>query len=141
MRSIRGVSVLLALAGCLSFVACAAPAKPGAADLAVVQFHQRLNASDFHGIYSTAADGFRNSVSEKEFTEFGSAVVRKLGPFQSAKRTGWNSSVTTGGSFITMSYDSQFAEGGATEQFVLQSGRDGLRVLRYDINSRALIVR
>jgi hypothetical protein len=107
------------------------------ATAAVERFHQRLDSEQYAAIYLDTDDTFRKATSEKEFTQFLSAIHRKLGPTQSKQSAGWNVTTTS----TTVVYRTKFAEGEATEQFRWRMDNGKAWLVYYNINSNALIVK
>lgn len=108
---------------------------------AVEQFHKQFNESRDREIYQQGDEKFREAVSEAEFSEFLSAVRRKLGTVQNATQTGWHVNATTMRTIATLNYETQFSDGKGNEQFSFLISGEQAKLLRYDINSPLLITR
>jgi hypothetical protein len=108
---------------------------------AVVQFHNQLNAGQYHDIYAQADEGFRKGTSEPDMLAYFDAVHRKLGTVKNANQTGWHVNATTAGTVVTLGYDTEFTEGHANEQFVFYVSGDNARLFHYNINSPLLITK
>ena len=80
---------------------------------------------------------FRARVSQHAFSDV--YQTAELGPWQSAADPGWNVTRTTGGHFVKLMYQSQFAKGAAAEEFTwqIQNGRPSL--VGYYVNSPLLV--
>jgi hypothetical protein len=72
------------------------------------------------------------------FVRFLDAVHRKLGAVKEAKSQGWGVNYNTSGGTVTLTYQTQFANGSGTEQFVYRTG-SAPALLGYHINSTDLI--
>jgi len=107
----------------------------------VARFHALLDEERFEAIWHQGTTEFQKAVTREEFVEFLSAVHRKLGTVQSAKRQGWNVNYTTAGTLVTLSYATAFREGEAAEQFTYRNDGQVSQLLRYDISSKALILK
>ncbi|MDP5238400.1 membrane lipoprotein lipid attachment site-containing protein [Uliginosibacterium sp. 31-16] len=120
MRRIIVVTLaLLALAG------CSKPADPDLAEQAVPQFHMALIDGDFDGIYSRAAGELKRSQSQQEFVRYLQAVRRTLGEVKGAERT----ATKVAGRLVTLTYTSNYANGLATEEFVIRADENQEPVL------------
>jgi len=129
----RAVWVAIAL----MLVACAGgtdEAKRG-----VSEFRARVSQRSFSEIYRLAGHEFRRATSEEQFLRFLAALERKLGPWQSAPEPAWNVTRGTSGHLVDLTYQSQFVQGAATEQFSWRI-EDGTAILMgYNVNSPLLV--
>jgi opacity protein-like surface antigen len=120
---------------------CSMSADSRLAEDAVPQFHHALDAGDFDAIYEGSANDLKQAASQKDFLDLLEAVHRKLGLSQSSNRQGWNVNYNTAGTFVTLSFQTTYAEGKASEQFVYRL-QDGKALLAgYHISSLALITK
>ena len=136
-----GAALLLAVIG---VSACAGFAAKGEAESAVANFHLMLDAEKYADIYQAADDAFKNATTEGSFTAVLQAVHRKLGVVHSAAQQGFYSRDQAGinpGSYISMTYDTEFAEGHATESFNWRVVDGKVRMVGYNIQSAILITR
>jgi hypothetical protein len=136
---IAGIGTVL-LAECLLMPACSPSKAKGAAESAVSVFHSELDAEQYHDIYAQSSPEFQKSATEAEIAEFLGAVHRKLGRVQHSDEAGFNLNFNTSGSTVTLSYNSQFANGPATEQFVWRV-EDQPSLINYRIDSRVLVTK
>jgi hypothetical protein len=85
---------------------------------------------------------FAKLATEADFTAFLQAVHRKLGQVKESHLLGRNDNWTSGvGTLVTLVYDTKFAGGIGTEQFVWRI-RDGRPLLfGYHLNSNAMITK
>ncbi len=112
------------------------------ADKAVVLIHQQFNDEKYSDIYMAADADFRRATTLADLTQLFQAVHRKLGTFTSANQTNANVfSSTSGPTSVTLVYESQFAEGKATEQFKFSVGAGKAYLVAYNINSPILILK
>lgn len=73
--------------------------------------------------------------------QFLSAVHRKLGAASEANFVNINVNATTGGTFVTCTYQSAFAQGRAVETFVWKKSLSGdLKLYSYNIQSKELVL-
>ena len=129
------VTMLLALAG------CSMSADTAVAEQEVPRFHQQLDAAQFVDIYQACADEMKKATSEKNFIAFLEAVHRKLGLTKTSERQGWHVNYTTTGAFVTLVYKTKFAEGEASEQFVYRLDGKVAKLVGYNVNSNAFILK
>ena len=135
------VSVLLAVAG---GSACAGFAAKGDAETAVVSFHGMLDAERYAEIYSGTDDIFKSATAETQFTEILQAVHRKLGIVVSTAQTSVYSrdqAGTNAGSYLSLTYKTEFAQGPATESFNWRVVDGKVHLAGYNIQSSLLITR
>jgi len=111
------------------------------AESAVVQFHEQYNAGQFHDIYNQADDGLKQHDTEASLVQLFEAVHRKLGTVKWANQTRWYVNATTGGTFVTLSYDTDFSEGKGTEEFAFRINGDKALLYSYHVNSNLLITK
>lgn len=145
MRSLglgRDMFKLLGIALCaLIFNACSMDIDTTQAEAAVEKFHKMLAENQIDAIYDESHERLRAATKREDFQAFLGAVNRKLGMVKVYKKTGWKMNYDTSGRYVTLQYETNFADDLATEQFVflLEEGRAYL--LSYHINSNALIVK
>ena len=119
---------------------CSSDRDIAAAEAAVARFRDRMAAQDFTVIYAESGDDLRRGISEQDLTKFLAAVVDKLGTVKTSEKATWNVNVGTSGTFITLGYKTEFANGAGAEQFIYRV-KDGMPFLyRYDINAPAILV-
>lgn len=124
--------------------ACAGFAAKGEAESAVANFHLMLDAERYADIYQTADDLFKNATKESDFTAILQAVHRKLGTVHGAVQQNFYSrdqAGTNAGSYISMTYDTEFEQGHATESFNWRVADGKVRMVGYNIQSALLITR
>ena len=130
-------SILLALA----FAGCNPVKSTAAADQAVADFHTKLDAADFKGIYDATGQAFKKATPEKEFVPVLEAIHRKLGTVQSSDRQTWNINSYNLQTTVNMTYRTKFAEGDGTESCGYSIDGDKALLIYYNINSTALITK
>jgi Protein of unknown function (DUF3887)/Protein of unknown function (DUF4019) len=133
LRTFFSVFAVFALA------ACGFTKAKEVATKSVETFHQEFNDSKFKEIYSDTTSGFKSSAKEPDFMKFIQAVRRKLGAFKKATPNGWNTNMTTNGTFVVLVYNSDFEHGSAAETFTFVVSGDAAKLQAYNINSRDLI--
>ena len=132
-RLLLGACAGLALAGC-SF-----GQDKAAAETAVVQFHQMLDAGRYHDIYNTTSDEFRRVTSEAEFTQMLQTVHERLGRVQQAHEGDWRVNFANGGAMVVLHYATQFASAHGDEEFIYRASGSTARLAGYHLTSPALL--
>jgi hypothetical protein len=136
-----GAAILLTVA---LVSACAGFAAKGEAESAVASFHLMLDGEKYADIYRASDELFKNATTESDFTAVLQAVHRKLGTVHGAAQKTFYSrdqAGTNAGSYISMTYDTEFAEGHATESFNWRVVEGKVRMVGYNIQSALLITR
>ena len=121
------ILAMLAVIGLLA--ACSQPqppAEPDLAEQAVPQFHMALLDRDFAGIYQRAGDELKRQQSEADFVARLVKVRAALGEIRGAER----SATQIDGRRVTLSYQSEYANGKASEEFVIlaEEGREPMLI-------------
>ena len=111
------------------------------AEPAVEKFHAQYNEGKYTEIRDQADDEFKKIVTEEQLVELLSAVQRKLGKVKSATNSGLHVNTTTSGTFATVTYNVEFAEGKGTEQFVFHIMDDKALLYNFNVNSPLLITK
>ena len=111
------------------------------ASAAVLQFHSQLDNQDYLSIYSKADQRFRAASKLDDFTALMTAVHKKLGTVQQSSRQGFFVNYNTSGTTIRLTYATKFADGDADKEFVWTKQGDSFLLLRYHINSNALVTK
>jgi len=108
---------------------------------AVVRFHNQFNSGHYVEIYGETDEGFRKGSHESEMTALLAAVRRKLGAVKYTSQVKYNQNTTMAVTRVTMTYETEFDEGKATEQFIYHVSGDEARLYRYDIMSPLLVIK
>jgi hypothetical protein len=133
---LTGIIFLFLTLGCTSMMK-----GKGAAEPAVAKFHQQFNDKQFTEIYAQSGSKLKDVTTEQELLELFDAIHRKLGTVKDAKATSWNVNSTTGGTFVNVTYDTEFTDGKGAEQFVFELDGDKAILVSYHINSKELITK
>ena len=126
------------IAASLTVGGCSAGADRTKAEAGVAQFRRMIEAERYREIYAGAADEFWRATTEEEGIRFLQMVHDRLGAVRSASSTGWRVNFTPGGSTVNLTYNTQFASGAGTEDFVFRIGGADARLVGYHVNSPAL---
>ena len=136
--NMRGI---LIAAASMTVAGCSSGEDREAAQQQVALFHDMFSARQFEPIYAAASPALREQTPKATFLEFISAVHRKLGPVQNTKQQGWHVNYGTAGTHVTLGYETKFARGTGVETFVYRSSGSTPRLVSYNINSAALVIR
>jgi uncharacterized protein DUF4019 len=119
---------------------CSAAKDEAGAEQAVGRFHQMLDAGRYAEMYDIAAPEMKSATPKASFVQLMETIHRKLGSVKRAKQQGWNVNYGTAGAIVRLSYQTDFAGGTGTEQFVFRAG-PGPALVAYNINSTDLILK
>jgi hypothetical protein len=117
--------------------ACSTSADLRQAEEAIERFHQQLDAGQSADIYEAASNDLKKVARHDDFVTFLDAVHRKFGDTKSSSRKGWNVNYTTSGEFITLNYETIFAEGKASEQFLFRVSATDAALAGYHMGPEA----
>jgi hypothetical protein len=107
----------------------------------VQHFHELFNQGQYQQICQEAGDEFRKSGSQAELVEFFDKVHKMLGNVSRTGSPAYFVNVSTQGTFVRLTYDTEFAQGKGQETFVWRIESDGPRLVGYNLSSRDLIVK
>jgi len=139
--SLRIWLVVLANVACL-LSGCASMGKSKeSAERAVDVFHSQPDLERYSEAYAQADEDFKKASSQEEFEKLVRAVHQKLGKVQAANQVGYLVNVSTNGTYVTLTYETTFVEGKATEQFVWRLRDDRAALYNYNINSADLVTK
>lgn len=138
-------AVCVLLASLVVVTSCSGIAAKGTAETAVARFHDQLDAEKYDEIWDEADDAFKKVTAKADFSALLAAMHRKLGRVVTARQTGFFTQDRAGtdiaGSFISFTYETEFAEGSGTEKFNWRVDGQRVRLVGYNINSNALILK
>ncbi|MGB7209987.1 MAG: hypothetical protein WBD27_15110 [Pyrinomonadaceae bacterium] len=112
-----------------------------AAEPAVEKFHSQFNSKEFAAIYTESGEMMKGATDKTKFVEFLEAVHRKLGTHQKSNAAGWHVNSGPLSSHVTLTYNSEFSDGKATEEFLISVSGDKVKLEGYHINSPDLILK
>ena len=110
-------------------------------DDAVRHFHSQLDSGAYGDILGESDEAFQNSGNRDEIINFLTGVHSKLGLSHGFTRTNIFVNATTSGTFIKVTYESTFDQGGAVETFTWRKATAGLKLVSYQVNSNIFITR
>jgi len=105
----------------------------------VAEFRSLMAQRSYAEIYSAAGPELRQVATQEQFERLMATIDTRLGAWQSAEEPTWYVTRGTAGHFVRLTYQSQFARGGASEQFVWRIERGGPVLLGYHVNSPLLL--
>jgi hypothetical protein len=108
----------------------------------VQQFHSELDSEQYAAVYAASDEKFHEATTESDFVKLLEAVHRKLGNVQQANLRNTGVAWFAGqGATVTLVYETKFAEGTGTEQFIWHVKDNGAALYRYQINSNELVTK
>jgi Protein of unknown function (DUF4019) len=108
----------------------------------VQMFHAQLDTEQYAAVYEATDEKFHQATSQSDFTKLLDAIHRKLGNVQQSNLRNSGVAWFAGqGATVTLVYETKFAEGNGTEQFVWHVKDNGARLYSYHINSNDLITK
>ena len=129
----------IALAAALTS-GCSAGKDTAASQQAVARFHQRLDAGQYDAIYDNSGAELKAITPKPQFVALLAAIHGKLGAVQASKQVGWNVNYNNGVGTVALTYQTQFASGSGTEQFVYRTGEPP-SLVGYHIESSDLMTK
>lgn len=128
---------------CVLLSSCGATSK--SVDLAkqgVEQFHSQLDSEQYAALYAAADEKFHKATNESDFVKLLQGVHRKLGNIRNSNLRNTGVAWFAGqGATVTLVYDTNFAEGSGTEQFVWHISDNRAALYGYHINSNDLVAK
>lgn len=130
------LAVVFLLAGCSETINGKALAEPQ-----VAQFHNRLKARDFAGMYEAASEEFKAAAPRVTTLALFEAIDRKLGPLEESKQINWNVNTRNFTTTVVLVYESKFRDGSATETFTFRVKDAAAELVGYNIASLDMLIR
>jgi hypothetical protein len=108
----------------------------------VQQFHSEVDSEQYTAVYAASDEKFHEATTESDFVKLLEAVHRKLGNVQQANLRNTGVAWFAGqGATVTLVYQTKFAEGTGTEEFIWHVKDNGAALYRYQINSNELVTK
>ncbi len=127
--------LMLICAALLAASGCSAGRDKVAAEAAVTQFHRMVDAAQYHEIYQASAGELKNVSTEQDLTRVLQQVHDQMGPVGDSQQQGWHVNYTNGVTMVNLTYNTQFANGRATETFFYRVDNGAPALAGYNINS------
>ena len=118
---------------------CSAGADRAAAEQGVALFRAMVEAGDYAEIYVGAANEFRQVGPQDAALNLFHTLRDRLGPVRQSQQQGWRVDLGSGGTVVSLSYDTQFARGRGTELFLFRIADGNAQLMGYHVNSPALL--
>ena len=135
----KWLTFVLFVASLTLIASCSLMKSTKPSEIAVEKFHSQYNQKQFSEIYSQADEKFKGSATEEQFLTLFENLYKKLGTVNQANKVQWNVNATTSGTFVTLTYDTEFSEGKGIEQFVFLTNGDEVALYNYNVNSPLLL--
>lgn len=111
------------------------------AEPAVEKFRQQMRAGHFDQVYENTGAEFREATSRDNGIALFAAVDRKLGKLQHAEKVTWNVNTRNLTTLVVLVYNSRYAEGEATETFTIKVDDGQGKIVGYNIQSLAMMIK
>jgi hypothetical protein len=134
-RLLTGLILLIVLAFC----GCGMSQNVDLAKKAVDEFHTRFNAKQFDAIFDAADPEWKKNTDRDTSTKFFARVQRKMGGCTTSTNDGYNYNVTTGGTFVSIHYQTTCANGKLGEQFRWRVDGQKILLVAYNADSPLLL--
>jgi hypothetical protein len=105
------------------------------AEQVVPQFHLNFMDSAYAAIYDSAAPEFRLFRQKHEFIAYMESIRKKMGVIQGAERIG----ASNNGMTVTLRYKSSYANGPATEEFIVHVSGSSAALVGYRMVSPPIL--
>ncbi|MGA7853177.1 MAG: DUF4019 domain-containing protein [Candidatus Acidiferrales bacterium] len=105
-------------------------------------FHAQLDTEQYAAAYAASDEKLHQTTTQSDFIKFLGAVHRKLGNVQQSNLRNTGVAWFAGqGATVTLVYETKFAEGSGTEQFVWHVKDNAALLYGYHINSNELVTK
>lgn len=111
------------------------------AEKAVENFHLQLNSEEYPRIFAQSHKEFKDAIGESRAIEYFGAVRRKLGKVKGADLKNWEANNANSRTLIALSYETQFDEDKAREEFIWLINGDQAILFRYNVDSPTLVTK
>jgi hypothetical protein len=122
----------------LVLTSCGAVQDMDAADAQVTAFHRNFDRERFGPLWDRSSPTLKGVTAEEDFIALMTQLRTKLGVVKSSERTGFNVNYATGGSQVTLTYRTTFANGEGTETFIYDT-EEPPRLMGWHVVSPALL--
>lgn len=112
------------------------------AEQSVQQFHSQLDSAQYAAVYAASDEKLQKMTSASDLTKLLSSIHTKLGNVRDSKLQNRGIAWFAGqGATVTLVYQTQFADGSGTEQFVWHIKDSEPALYGYHINSNDLVTK
>jgi hypothetical protein len=137
----RTICCVISIGLLVGFAACGFSENKKKADGAVEVFHRQFNDSQYAEIYGAATPAFRSTGSQADLAAYLAGVRRKIGMFKTLTPGSTSVNHASGGTFVSLTCNSQFDQDTAVEEFTFQVVGERAILHHYNINSRGLVAK
>ena len=111
------------------------------AEATVAKFREQMKAKQFEQIYDATGAEFKDATSRENGIALFAAVDRKLGGFKRAQRINWSVNTNNMVTMAVLVYDSEYADGTATETFTVKVDDGQGEIVGYNIQSLQMLIK
>jgi len=122
-------------ASVLAVSGCSGPSSVQDARTQVDAFHGLLDKGDFESVWNDSTQDIKATTSKESFTGLLTAVHSRMGTVKETKQTGWKVNTDTNGTFASVTMQTTFERGSATEEFVYRKTDAGYKLAGYQIKA------
>jgi hypothetical protein len=126
-------------AAALTLLSCSAGEHMAAANAGVQKFREQAAKAQFAEIYNQSEPEMKKAAKAEELAKLLKTIAARLGAHQSSNQVGWHVNVGTGGTIVTLAYESTFEKGKGQEEFVFRIEDGVAHLVGYHINSNDLV--
>jgi hypothetical protein len=137
----RTICRVISIGLLMGLAACGFSENKRKADGAVEVFHRQFNDSQYAEIYGAATPAFRSTGAQADWVAYLEGVRRKIGAFKTSTPGSTNVTKAPGGTFVSITCNSQFDQDTAVEEFTFQIAGERAILYHYNINSRVLVAK
>jgi hypothetical protein len=128
------VAVLL-----IGLIGCSMSQDVSEAEKSVAAFHKLLDDQQYELIFKSSSAELQKAVTQEAFIQRMRTVHNKLGIVVHTSKQAWSVNANTSGTLVTLSTETRFANGVATEEFIFRIDDKMPVLMRYNVVSSALV--
>lgn len=111
------------------------------AEVTVAKIREQMNARQFEQIYDESGADFKAATSREDGVALFAAVDRKLGRLKRARKINWQVNTHNMVTIAALVYESEYAEGMATETFSVKVDDGKGELVGYNIQSLQMLIK
>jgi hypothetical protein len=135
------LALFFVLSVLLTCCSCSFGKDMSVAEEGVAQFHDQFNAGQFRDIYILSGEQLKKAAPQTQFINFLEGTRRKLGSVKRTSLINWNIKAKPGGTFTSLIYNTEFAEGKGRESFVFEINGEKAILVGYRIKSPLFVTK
>ena len=128
----------IVVAAVLALTACNGIEDTNAAEEQVAAFHAAFDAGQAGPLWDRSAPTMKEITPRPQFVALLAEMRQRLGNVKSTDQTGWNVNYDTDGSQVTLTYETEFANGQGTETFIFDT-EDPPHLMGWHVESPVLL--